>query len=242
MNHKKYVDWQNEVTNNWSEKDFGKVSPGSAMYYSQTFNFTLKNQSNILEIGYGNGSFLEYFKNKGHIVYGTEINDILIDRGKNAGYKVFNGWACDVKEFDELNFDLIALLDVAEHLTLNELEEFFLWASHRLTKEGILCLRFPEGSSPFGLSYQNGDFTHISTLTKTKISYLCQQNNLTIINYKDDKLSSNKMCSFGILGKLTLLLMQFYSYILKLLLKIIFYPLGGMINLATNSIVIISKK
>ena len=55
MEDKKYVGWKNDTTNNWSEEDFGKVSSGSAMYFSQTFNFDIKKNSKVLEIGYGNG-------------------------------------------------------------------------------------------------------------------------------------------------------------------------------------------
>ncbi|MDC1026663.1 methyltransferase domain-containing protein [Candidatus Thioglobus sp.] len=211
------------------------------MYFSQTFNFDIKKNSKVLEIGYGNGSFIEYFHKKGNSVYGTEVNDVLLKRGKRAGYKVFSGWVCDIKELDQIQFELIALLDVAEHLNLNQLEELFLWASNHLSDDGILCLRFPEGSSPLGLSYQNGDFTHINSLTKTKIAFLCHQSDLKLYSYKDDLLSSNKLCSLGFLGKVILKVMQIYSYVIKLILKIVFFPLAGNINLATNSIALIKK-
>ena len=77
-----YEDWKN-----WKDGDFGKTTPEDDAYFSKikkTFN--LNNNLRVLEIGFGNGSFLNYCKNNNWDVYGVEIIPVLVDRAVKTGF------------------------------------------------------------------------------------------------------------------------------------------------------------
>jgi len=103
-----------------------------------------------------------------------------------------------------------------------------------------MYLRFPEGASPFGLANQNGDLMHVTSLTLPKIEALCVESYMKLVSYSDDLLSSNKLCSLGLIGRVVLILLQGYAYVLKCILKIILYPLAPSLRLGTNSIAVIA--
>ena len=237
MEDDRYIEWKN-----WNEINFGVTNPGSNFYFQQIFKHSAnKGRGKVLEIGFGNGELLGYFRSNGFEVYGVEINSILVNRAKDNGYKAFKGWVCNINELSSIKFDMVVAFDVAEHLTENQLRELFSWVDSNLDEEGSFFLRFPEGSSPFGLSNQNGDFTHLTSLTELKILSLCESSSLKLLSYSDDIISSNKLCNFGFIGKGVLLIMQLYSRVVKASLRIIFFPVSTSVNLATNSIVVVKK-
>lgn len=232
-----YIQWKH-----WDEIKFATICPIERFYFEQIFSNKVSNNSRILEIGFGNGTLLSYFRGLGHTVVGTELNDTLVASAITAGYTAYKGAVWEINELQSDSFDLIVGLDVAEHMTYEELLKLFSWISTHLNKSGMLCLKFPEGGSPFGLSNQNGDFTHISTLTQSKILAICLVTKLELLSYQDDILSSNKLCPLGILGKFILLMLQFYANGLKWLMKLIFYPISPSLKFCANSIAFISLK
>jgi len=55
-----YEDWKN-----WKNEDFGKTAPEDNAYFSKIRKkFELNDNLTVLEIGFGNGNFLNFFKNK----------------------------------------------------------------------------------------------------------------------------------------------------------------------------------
>jgi len=65
---------------NWKDGDFGKNTPEDDAYFSKikkTFN--LNNNLRVLEIGFGNGNFLNYCKNNNWDVVGVELIKELLD-------------------------------------------------------------------------------------------------------------------------------------------------------------------
>jgi len=116
MNYSGYIGWKK-----WGEEDFGLVMPGSRFCFDQIFNKRLKEKRRILEIGFGNGELLGYFRAQGHQVVGVEINDALVDRAKNSGYTAYSGAVWDIAELQSEKFDLIVAFAVAEHMGYVEL-------------------------------------------------------------------------------------------------------------------------
>ena len=235
MEYGGYIEWKN-----WSEDEFGVLTPGSLFHFNQMFRNRFKNRSKIIEIGFGNGELLSYFSKLGHQVVGVEINKDLVERAKKSNFTAYSGSIWKIPELKSEKFDLIVGTAVAEHMHYNDLVELFSWANKHLKDRGTLHLVFPEGASPFGLGYQNGDFTHLSCLTKSKIKALCQITNMELTSYKDERLVSNKLCSLGFLGKVGLYLLQTYSILIKRLIKILLFPVCPKLNLGTNSIAVIS--
>ena len=226
-----YVEWKK-----WEEESFGRVRAGSKFYFDQLFKNKLTAKSRILEIGFGNGELLAYFRAQGHEIIGVEINDALVRRACDLGYAAYKGVTWEIAELRTEKFDLIAAFAVAEHMSYGQLHSFFLWVRNHLNDNGRLLLQFPEGASPFGLANQNGDFTHTTNLTRSKINALCNISNMMLLSYADEILSSNKLCSFGLPGKACLILLQWYARLLKSAMRIILYPVATELRLGMNSI------
>lgn len=110
----------------------------------------------ILEIGYGNGDFLRYAKNKNLDIYGYEINPILINRFK----KNFN----ILRDLDSYSnhFDVIVILDVVEHFGKKQLLNNFLTYKKILKPGGLILGRVPNCSCSIGLFDAFGDLSHKS--------------------------------------------------------------------------------
>jgi len=234
-----YIKWKH-----WDAEMFAQVISGADFYFDQFFkgSAALEKNSKVLEIGFGNGELLGYLHARHHFVTGVEINKHLVDRANNAGFKAYAGLVWDIHELQHEQFDLIVALDVAEHMSYNELNALFAWSSSHLKKGGKFILRFPEGASPFGLAYQNGDFTHVTSLTLGKIASLCSISELRLLSYGDEYLRSDKLCDYGTAGKLVLLLLQGYARLMRTSLRVLLYPLSIDLRLSTNSIAVIAAK
>lgn len=235
MSYSGYIGWKK-----WGEEAFGVVMPGSRFCFDQIFKKRLKEKSKVLEIGYGNGELLSYFRAQDHQIVGVEVNDALVDRAKKSGYAAYSGAVWDIAELQPEKFDLIVAFAVVEHMGYEELNALFLWSRKHLNDDGALYLKFPEGASPLGLGYQNGDFTHVSCLTKSKIKSLCNASNMELQSYTDELLVSNKLCSFGLIGKMVLLTLQWYASLLKWAIRVLLFPLSPSLKLGTNSIAVIT--
>lgn len=232
-----YIRWKD-----WEAEKFAKVVPGARFYFDQFFkkNDVLRNQSKVLEIGFGNGELLGYLSARDHKVIGVEINPHLVERAVKSGYEAYVGLIGDIPALQIEKFDLIMAFDVVEHMTHAQLDTFFSWARNHLNEDGKMVLRFPEGASPFGLAYQNGDFTHVTSLTQWKLSSLCTAHEFNLLFYRDEFLRSNKLCAYGFIGKAALLVLQGYASLLRSILRIVFYPLSIDLKLSTNSIAVIA--
>jgi len=235
MIYSRYIEWKS-----WSEDAFGLVAPGTRFHFDQIFRLTSKRKLKVLEIGFGNGELLGYFRALGHHVVGIEINDSLVERAIKSLYPAYLGCVWEISDLQSIKFDILVAFAVAEHMHHSDLLNLFSWASEHLSPGGKLYLKFPEGASPFGLGYQNGDFTHVTCLTKPKIKALCNETHMELISYKDEPLVSNKLCSLGVLGFVVLYFLQAYSVLLKMLTRILFLPVCPSLRLATNSIAIIT--
>jgi len=235
MHNNKYATWKQ-----WNSEHFATVTPGSQYYFDQIFSRWPNKQGKVLEIGYGNGLLLGYFRARGHEVVGVEINERLVKRANECGFLAYQGAVWANAELQPQRFDLVVAFDVAEHMSYEELQKFFSWVRDHLNDAGKLYLRFPEGASPFGLANQNGDFMHVTSLTRPKIEALCIESNMKLVSYTDDLLFSNKLCSIGLIGRAVLLLLQGYAYVMKCIINIILYPITTSLRLGTNSIAIIS--
>lgn len=100
----------------------------------------------ILDVGCGEGYFLEAAKSDGWIPYGVEISEFAANMARESlGADISCGLLRDVSYPDNM-FDLITMLDVVEHFH-NPLEE--MKEIHRILKPGGMCfLLTPDVESP----------------------------------------------------------------------------------------------
>jgi len=108
------------------------VRPGSRFYFDQIFKPSLREKNKVLEVGFGNGELLGYFRSQDHDIVGVEINDALVGRANNLGYVAYTGAVWDIAELQPEKFDLIAAFSVVEHMDFEQLTKFFLWAKKHL--------------------------------------------------------------------------------------------------------------
>ncbi|MDP2905305.1 MAG: class I SAM-dependent methyltransferase [Candidatus Omnitrophota bacterium] len=77
---------------------------------------TSHNRDKFLEIGFGDGLFLEYMRNKNWDVYGIEIEEECVNRMKKLGFENVYAGGVFRKSFDEASFDLVRLNQALEHM------------------------------------------------------------------------------------------------------------------------------
>lgn len=126
----------------------------------------------ILEIGFGQGHFLNWATLQGFTVTGVELIEELTARARSRGLRVFHGHVQQISELTREKFDLVVAFDVFEHLTLEELVDLLRFLVRILEPSGKVLARFPNAGSPFGMPYQYGDVTHVTPLSAATISQI----------------------------------------------------------------------
>jgi SAM-dependent methyltransferase len=172
-----YEDWKN-----WSELNFAEASAEENLYFSKLRKkFKLSNDLDVLEIGYGNGSFLDFSRDVGWNVSGVEAIPELRNRASQDNFEEFAS-IDDVQK----RYDLIVAFDVLEHIKPKELLFFLEKIKRCLNPNGAFIIRTPNGSSPLGLVNQHGDETHVNIFTESKMRYWANSSNLNLYYYGGD--------------------------------------------------------
>jgi hypothetical protein len=156
----------------WDKAPFMHPSEGEIMFYEHYLGGLSMDGAKVLEIGFGNGNFIGWAKQRGAIIYGTEIQQSALDKASQYGVNVL---PADVsKSADVLKDQLLAIaaLDVMEHLSIDQNISFLLSAAIMLKQDGLLLIRFPNGQSPLALPVQYGDRSHVSVLSIPIINQL----------------------------------------------------------------------
>lgn len=168
-----YAEWKQ-----WS----GAFAPGdkeSRYFAAELEGIPLRGRS-VLEIGFGNGSFLAWARAQGAQVSGIEINEAMLEAAKRHGFQASKESLADLAGRGE-QYDLVAAFDVLEHWDTDELLRNFGLIRRLLREGGIFLARFPNGQSPFGRVFQHGDFSHKSTLSSYKIEYLATASRMAVV-------------------------------------------------------------
>lgn len=164
-----YLDWKN-----WLPEDFGRYTDEDRKYFAALFKLPplrrLQREARVLEIGFGSGKFLGYAQSRDFNLCATEVNSRLTDIAAKKGFEVVT--TDNLHSFADNSFDLVVAFDVIEHIPQDKLLDFFNDIHRVLNDKGSFVARFPNGDSPFGLAYQNGDITHVTTLGSLKARYL----------------------------------------------------------------------
>ena len=159
-----YKEWKN-----WHSKNFARSSVEETLYFSKLRNkFKLGDNLNVLEIGFGGGSFLDFSRANSWNISGVELNTALLDNATQHGFEVFDS----IYNIPESNqYDLVVAFDVFEHVETDDFIKFLGKIKNFLSSNGIIIARAPNGSSPLGLANQHGDITHLSIITESKMNY-----------------------------------------------------------------------
>lgn len=143
----------------WAADDFLRYSADEARYFDGELAGLALPGKRVLEIGFGNGNFLGYARDRGASIAGTEVIDEAVARAKRAQVKVYASDLSDAVA-THAQFDLVAAFDVFEHLSREELSALFTQLEEVMPTGARIIARFPNGQSPLGRVHQYGDATH----------------------------------------------------------------------------------
>lgn len=130
----------------------------------------------VLEIGCGTGHFLSYLKRKGvERFIGVDLDPRVVDfLDPEISDHVR---IADVRDFisgqdGEPPFDCIVMLDALEHFSPFEAVALLQSLKRILADDGLINVRVPNVSSPWGLQHQYGDLTHKAAYTPDSLKQL----------------------------------------------------------------------
>jgi SAM-dependent methyltransferase len=172
-----YADWKS-----WRESQFAQLNCSMRGYFAaevRRIGRPLAAGAKVLELGFGNGAFLRFGRDNGWQMSGTELDERLVAAARSIDFDAHR--CADLEQFDSNSFELIAAFDVLEHLPPDQLIGVVRSVARVLKPGGVFLCRVPNGDSPFGLSLQHGDLTHISNIGSGKLRHLSAQAGLDVV-------------------------------------------------------------
>jgi SAM-dependent methyltransferase len=97
----------------------------------------------------------------------VEIQEPLVSKANASGYESFLNLPTPGANF---SFDAIVAFDVLEHLNDSEIRDLFADILPLLKENGVVIARVPNGEGPMGLPNQNGDPTHVTNISLSRLS------------------------------------------------------------------------
>lgn len=157
-----YADYAAAIQDAKPEFDPAAARRWSAAYdaYFKGWLPTDKNAA-IVDLACGGGRLLYFFKDRGYTnLAGVDVSPTQVHLARQVVPGVVEG---DIDTFLKANpnrFDLIAGLDIVEHLNKDEVLHFLDGCRNALKSGGRLILQTPNADSPWCNSIRYGDFTH----------------------------------------------------------------------------------
>ena len=166
----------------WDDERFGVLTAREEADLTALLRMSkvsLPPQSRVLEIGFGNGGFLAFGRNRQWEMHGTEMNELLLQRARRNGFDVIH--ADNLDSFASDCFDLVVAFDVLEHVPGHRIHGFLTNVKRISKDKAVFIARFPNGDSPFGRFSQHGDPTHITSIGSHKARYFAEEAGFDII-------------------------------------------------------------
>jgi SAM-dependent methyltransferase len=161
---------------------FGRPEPGDTAYYSRELRDVPRPISDVLEVGFGSGTFLAFCRAQGWKVTGTELSPEQVALARAEG---FDARQADlVHELPDASFDLIAAFDVFEHIPERDSVAFLAVLAAKLRPTGAILLRYPNADTWLGNPFQYGDPTHVTAIGHLKMQYFAANAGLRIRAYR----------------------------------------------------------
>jgi SAM-dependent methyltransferase len=202
-----------EAWKGWTE--FFKHSSEAAGYFTGECSDCKIVDADVMEIGFGSGTFLAWAHEQRAKTAGVEINSNSLDAAKKIGLELLPEKFELVAEDYADRFDTIIAFDVFEHFTVKEIIARLQAVDIMLRVDGHLLLRFPNGQSPFGLAPQHGDPTHKSSLSCSVFDQFIQPLNLEVIRYGPAYRVTGGGFVRGLIRRARYLMRDFISFVLN---------------------------
>jgi 2-polyprenyl-3-methyl-5-hydroxy-6-metoxy-1,4-benzoquinol methylase len=102
-----------------------------------------------LDIGCGRGELLSILKDSGIESLGLEPNEYSVNECRSRGLEIIPGSTAHLETLDlGAPFDVVSMMQVGEHLDIQELIACVQQISSRLAPDGLLILEFPNICNP----------------------------------------------------------------------------------------------
>jgi 2-polyprenyl-3-methyl-5-hydroxy-6-metoxy-1,4-benzoquinol methylase len=173
-----YAEWRA-----WDAESFGRFREDEGRYYESEVGSLLGGRSRprVLEIGFGNGSFLGWCLSRGFDCRGIEMIPEMVDRAARRGVETYPSLEDPALQAQTGAFDCVVAFDVLEHIEDRTLPLYFKSIAALLKVGGYLVARFPNGDSPMARPFQHGDLTHVTALGRYKIEQLARMSGLSLV-------------------------------------------------------------
>lgn len=123
----------------------------------------------ILEIACGNGKYLEILKKLGYKnTLGIDLSEEQIEIAKKKSLNVKCISAVDFLKQNKKKYDVILLIDIFEHLSLDDSIEVIKLIYDQLNKKGKVFIQVPNALAPFS-PHRYSDITHLRSYTTTSL-------------------------------------------------------------------------
>ncbi len=157
--YERYHEQYFRQTNTPSREAFESAANAYSVWYRK---FLPADKSvKILDVGCGMGHFLYFLVKEGYTNYwGIDLSPSQVRFvGENVTRRVT---LADAFEYLQTNdaFDVIAANDVLEHIPKDATQRFLTLLHGSLKARGLLLIKTPNMSNPFGLKSRYQDFTH----------------------------------------------------------------------------------
>lgn len=137
-----------------------KHNQGIVFRHRAALNFIKKGP--VLDLGCGDGLFLEMLKEKGITGQGLEVSEVAVEKARARGLDVQKFDFSDSKlPLNDNSFEAVVLLDVLEHMYQ---PEKILKEAHRVTKENLVLAVPNFNSLPARLQMLMGKVPENNTL------------------------------------------------------------------------------
>jgi 2-polyprenyl-3-methyl-5-hydroxy-6-metoxy-1,4-benzoquinol methylase len=173
-----YSEWKG-----WTQPGvFGRPERGDTAYYSRELRDIPHPINDVLEVGFGSGTFLAYCRSQGWSVTGTELSPEQVALAQGAGFAA--RLADQVDQLPDGSFDLIAAFDVFEHIPERDSITFLTVLASKLRPSGAILLRYPNADTWLSNPFQYGDPTHVTAIGYHKMQYFAANAGLDIRAYR----------------------------------------------------------
>ena len=125
----------------------------------------------FLDLGCGRGELLRILRGEGINAIGVDINPAALDGLRADGFEVVERDLLDFLMNDQRTYSGASLLQVAEHLTPDQIERTLELVFARLAPGGLFILETPNPLSPFALAHFHTDPTHLAPLPPERTRY-----------------------------------------------------------------------
>lgn len=181
------------------EHFYDELSKKYSNYYSkwkwehEHASYFLKVSDNVLEIGCGNGYFLQEIQNKVASVTGLDFNPASIEFGEKNNINIINESIQKHGEKHTEYYDYISAFQLFEHV--NDVGNFLKSTVSCLKKGGKLVIGIPDNDSPIFkfMPYHTLNLPphHMLLWDKESLSYLSKFLNLKLIEIQNQPVDKN---------------------------------------------------